>query len=144
MPLVKWTPSFFDQFNQFDEIFKELAPLSNMAVGLYPALDIYQDDKNVIVEAQLAGVDPEKVELSIDNDVLTLEGIVEKKTEVDEKNYYRKEIKCGSFHRSVALPAAVQGDKAKAVYENGVLKITVPKEVKDRVKPIKIKVAKKK
>ncbi len=143
MPLIKWTPSLFDQFDQFDQFFKDLSPLANVPLGLYPALDIYQDDKNVIVEAQLAGVDPDKVELGIDNDILTLEGIIEKKTEIDEKNYYRKEIKSGSFHRAVALPAAVQADKAKAVYENGVLKITIPKEVKDRVKPIKIKVAKK-
>lgn len=144
MPLIKWTPSFFDQFDQFDQFFKELAPLSNMPLGLYPALDIYQDDKNVYVEAQLAGVDPDNVELGIDNDILTLEGRVERKTEVDEKNYYRKEIKSGSFHRAVALPAAVQSDKAKAIYENGVLKITIPKEIKDKIKPIKIKVAKKK
>lgn len=144
MPLIKWTPSLFDQFDQFDQFFKELSPLANAPLGLYPALDIYQDDKNVIVEAQLAGVDPDKVELGIDNDILTLEGIIEKKTEIDEKNYYRKEIKSGSFHRAVALPAAVQADKTKAVYENGVLKIVIPKEVKDRVKPIKIKVAKKK
>lgn len=142
MPLIKWTPSLFDQFNQFDDMFSELSPVSGLtASGAYPALDIYQNEKNVMVEAQLTGINPADVKLSIDNDVLTLEGKVEKKTEVDEKNYYRKEIKCGSFHRSVALPAAVDGNQAEAVYEDGVLKISIPKESRNKAKSIQIKMA---
>lgn len=142
MPLIKWTPSLFEEFNDLENVFRDISPLGS--AGLYPALDIYQDEKNVIVEAQLAGIEPQDVELSVANDVLTLEGKVEKKTEVDEKNYYRKEIKCGSFHRSVALPAAVLGEQAQAVYEHGVLKITIPKELKQKTTPIKIKVGSKK
>jgi len=143
MPLIKWTPSFLEQMDEFDDMFKHMSPFSENIPGIYPAVDIYQDDHNVIVEAQLAGIEPTDVELSIHNDVLSLRGKLEKKTEIDEKNYYRKEIRSGQFHRSVALPADVLADAADAVYENGVLKITIPKEEKKQVKEIKIQVNKK-
>lgn len=142
--MIKWTPSLFEQFNEFDDVFKALAPLSNNPTGMYPAVDIYQDDKHVIVEAQLAGIDAKDVEVSIENDVLTLEGKVEKKTEVDEQHYYRKEIRSGSFHRAVALPSSVEGDKAVAEYDQGVLKVTIPKQTQKEKRAIKITVNKKK
>lgn len=107
--------------------------------GFVPALDVYQDNDNVIIETPLPGIDPEKVNISVANDVLTIEGSSEKKTEVDEKDYYRKEIRAGSFHRAVALPASVNGEKASAEYKDGVLKITIPKE--ERAKPKQIKIS---
>ncbi len=112
--------------------------------GYVPAVDMYEDKDNVVVEAQLAGMDPEQVEISIDNDVLCIKGESEKKSEVDEKNYYRKEIRRGSFYRSIQLPAHVDGDKASATAEDGVLKITIPKAASAKPKTIKIKKAKKK
>ncbi len=144
MALIKWTPSFLEQLDDFDDIFNHMSPLSQNLPSVYPAIDIYQDDKNIVVEAQLAGVEPKNVELSVKSDVLILKGTIEKKTEIDEQNYYRKEIRSGSFNRSVALPAAVIADKAEALYENGVLKITIPKEKKEQEKEIKIKLANKK
>ncbi|MGB0757103.1 MAG: Hsp20/alpha crystallin family protein [Patescibacteria group bacterium] len=143
MPLIRWTPSLLESMDEFDDVFKRISPLSNDVTTVYPALDIYQNETSVIVEAQLAGVNPEDVELSVENDILTLQGKLEKTTEIDEDNYYRKEIRKGSFHRSVALPAAVDADKSDAVYENGVLKITIPKEAKKETKTIKIKTTKK-
>ena len=133
MSLIKWTPMSLDPFDEMDRFFDFSAP-----TNFTPAIDVWQDDNNVFAECPLAGVDPKDVEVSVENDVLTVEGQSEKKTEVDEKNYYRKEMRYGAFHRAVALPAAVNGDKAKAEFENGILKITVPKE--ERVKPKKIAV----
>ena len=78
-----------------------------------------------------------------ENNVLTIEGKSEQKTEVDEKNYYRKEVRCGSFHRSVALPTAVDASKAKAEYEEGMLKIRIPKDEKELPKSIKVDIKKK-
>ncbi len=103
-----------------------------------PAIDMYEDKDNVIVEAQLAGIDPENVDVSIENDVLTVKGEGEKKNEVEDKNYYRKEIRRGSFYRNIPLPTGVEGDKANAVAEDGVLKITVPKTTEKKSKTIKI------
>ena len=103
-----------------------------------PAVDMYEEDNNVVVEAQLAGVDPKDVDLSIDNDVLTLRGRSEKKNEVDEKDYYKKEIVQGNFYRNIPLPASVKGEEAKAVAEEGVLKVTIPKAEEKRSNKIEI------
>ncbi|NCP17040.1 Hsp20/alpha crystallin family protein [Candidatus Kuenenbacteria bacterium] len=139
MSLIKWTP-MLDPFNEMDRFFDSFPSqgLSSFA----PAVDVWEDENNVYVETPLPGVDPEKVNISVENDVLTIEGSAEKKSEVDEKNYYRKEVKYGSFHRAVALPSAVKADEAKAEYAAGVLKISVPKE--ERAKPKKVKVVVKK
>ena len=104
-----------------------------------PAIDMYEDKDSVIVETQLAGIDPNEVEISIENDVLSIKGESEKKSEVDDKNYYRKEIRRGSFYRSIHLPTHVLGDKAEAVAADGVLKITIPKREETKPRQIKIK-----
>lgn len=145
MALIKWTP-FLDNFEEMDKMLTDYPSgmRSMMSTGGFmPAVDMYEDKDNVIVETQLAGVDPEKVEIAIENDVLTIKGESEKKSEIDEKNYYRKEIRRGSFYRSVQLPTHVVGDKANAEASDGVLKITIPKALEAKPKTIKIKTSKK-
>ena len=141
-PLIKWTP-FLEPFEDMDKMFSELMPANKGMAGFMPAVDVYEDKNNVIVETQLAGVDPEKVDISIENDVLSIKGESEKKSEVEDKNYYRKEIRRGSFYRSVPLPAHVLGDKASAAAEDGVLKVSIPKAPKTKPRSIKIKTKKK-
>jgi len=143
MSLIKWTP-FIEPFEEMDKMFNNFTPaLSGKQSAFTPAVDMYEDEENVIVETQLAGIDPEKVEISIENDILCIKGESEKKSEIDEKNYYRKEIRRGSFYRSVALPARVNGDKATALAEDGVLKILIPKAPETKPKTIKIATKKK-
>lgn len=103
-----------------------------------PAIDMYEDKDNVIVETQLAGIDPAKVDIAIENDILSIKGEAEKQSEIDEKNYYRKEIRRGSFYRSIQLPTHCLGNEAKAKSEDGILKITIPKA--PEAKPNKIKI----
>jgi HSP20 family protein len=105
-----------------------------------PAMDIYQDKDNVIVEAPLAGIDPEKVDISIENDVLTISGSTEEKREVKREDYYRKEVREGSFCRSVILPMPVKADRAEASSEKGMLKIIIPKAEEAKRKKISVKV----
>ncbi len=136
MSLIKWSP-MPEPFNDWDKLF-EGWPAGTAA----PAVDVWEDENNVYVEAPLPGIDAEKVDISIENDVLTLGGENKKKSEIDEKDYYRKEVRYGSFHRAVALPSAVKGDKAKADYEDGVLKVTIPKEERARPKKVKVNVKK--
>lgn len=144
-PIIKWTPFFPETsgFEDMDKMFSEFMPALRGAQGFMPAIDMYEDKENVIVETQLAGVDPEKVEISVENDILTVKGESEKKSEVEEKNYYRKEIRRGSFYRSVPLPTHVLGDEASASAEGGMLKITIPKAPEAKPKTIKIEVKKK-
>lgn len=144
--LIKWSP-FLEPFEDMDKMFQDFFPAvqgrTPMQSGYVPAIDMYEDKNSIIVETQLAGIDPEKVEISIENDVLIIKGESEKKSEVEEKNYYRKEIRRGSFFRSVPLPAHVEGDKASAIAESGVLKIAIPKAQESKPKTIKIETKKK-
>jgi HSP20 family protein len=142
MALIKWSPFFSGGWDDMDRSFSDFMPTVSNKQGFTPAVDMYEDKDNVIVETQLAGIDPEKVDISIENDVLCIKGEGEKISEVDDKNYYRKEIRRGSFYRSIPLPAHVVGDEASAVAEGGVLKITIPKT--SEVKPKKIKIVNKK
>ncbi|MHC1591326.1 MAG: Hsp20/alpha crystallin family protein [Candidatus Helarchaeales archaeon] len=113
-------------------------PMGRRMRQMVPAIDMYEDEENVIVETALAGIDPEKVNITVEDDVLKIEGSSEHKSEVEDKNYYRKEMRSGSFTRQVALPKRVKSDETKAEYTDGILKITLPKT--DDIKPKKIKV----
>ena len=75
----------------------------------------------------------------MEDNVLHVSGSNEHKSEVDEKNYYRKEVRYGAFNRVVALPKAVVGDKADATFDKGILKITMPKAEEAKPKSIKVK-----
>jgi len=142
MSLIKWTP-FFSDFDDMDKMMESMLPaVRGSQFGFTPAVDVYEDKDNIIVETQLAGIDPEKVDISIENNVLCIKGESEKKSEVEDKNYYRKEIRRGSFYRSIPLPTKVDGDKASAVNEGGVLKVVVPKAPEVKPKSIKIQTKK--
>jgi len=140
--IIRWNP-FFDSFeDNFNDMFERFPQLTaQKRAGFMPAVDMYEEGENVIVETQLAGIDPENVEISVENDVLCIKGEAEKTSEVDDKNYYRREIRRGSFYRSIPLPAHVRGEQAEAVAKNGVLKITIPKA--EEAKPKKIEIKKK-
>jgi HSP20 family protein len=140
MSIIKWNPFLED--NYFDDAFKtmsDFAPVVRGANGFMPAIDMYEDKNNVIIETQLTGIDPEKIDISIENDVLYIKGEGEKKTEVEEKNYYRKEIRRGSFYRSIPIPTKVLEDQASAIADGGILKISIPKALEIKPKTIKIK-----
>ncbi len=142
MAIIRWSP-FLEPFEDMEKMFSEFMPaLRGDKSGFVPAVDVYEDKDNVIVESQLAGIDPEKVDISIENNVLSIQGRSEKRSEVEDKNYYRKEIRQGSFYRSVPLPKQVIGDKASASAEDGVLKIVIPKAPEAKPKMIKIKTKK--
>lgn len=109
--------------------------------GIVPPVDMYETKDAVVVETPVAGIDPKHLEISIDNGMLSIKGTSERKTEVDDKNYYRKEVRHGTIYRQVALPAAVSESKTEASYENGILKIHMPKA--GAKKAIKVEVKKK-
>ncbi len=143
MSIIKWTP-FFPEFDDMEEAMNSMLPtVRGKQFGFTPAVDMYEDKDSIIVETQLGGINPDNVDISIENNVLCLKGESEKKSEVDEKNYYRKEIRRGSFYRSISLPTKVDGENAKAINEDGILKITIPKAPEVKPKTIKIENIKK-
>lgn len=143
MSLIKWTP-FFSDFDDMDKMMESMLPtVRGNQFGFTPAVDMYEDKDNIVIETQLGGIDPDKVDIAIENNVLSIKGESEKKSEVDDKNYYRKEIRRGSFYRSIPLPTKVDGENASAVNEDGILKITIPKAPEVKPKTIKIQSKKK-
>ncbi len=135
MSLIKWSP-FFEPFDPMDKMFENMVAQSRG--GLIPAIDVYDKQNAIVIETALPGVLSGDVELAIDGGVLTIRGKSERKTEVDDKNYYRKEIRSGSFMRQVALPPGIDETKALAGFKDGILKIEFPKLEKDQTKTIKI------
>lgn len=143
MALVKWSPFFFEPFDSMNKMFDEMPSGMTPRNGgsIIPPVDIYETEEAVVVETPMPGVDPDQLQISIDNGVLTMKGTSERKTEVDDKNYYRKEVRTGSLFRQVPLPSRVQEGEAQASFENGILKIILPK-AQER-KAINVKVTKK-
>lgn len=111
MSLTRWSPF-------------EMTP---DAGALIPPVDVYETENAVVVESPVPGVELEKIEVTVEDGVLTIRGEDERRSEVDEKNYYRKEVRHGSFSRSVQLPVPVIGDKAETTVEKGILRISLPK-----------------
>ncbi len=121
--------NFEEDLEESDEELEEEGQLS---------VDVYQDKNNIIVKSTIAGVEPEDVDVSFDNDMLTIRGKRKKDLTIDEGNYFYQECYWGSFSRSIILPVDVKTDKINASIKNGILTITLPKTKKKDVN-IKIK-----
>ncbi|MBX7171187.1 MAG: Hsp20/alpha crystallin family protein [Pyrinomonadaceae bacterium] len=104
-----------------------------------PSVDIFENQDKIVLEAELAGMKPEDVDISIENNIITLKG--ERKFEKNEEseNYHRVERSYGSFVRSFTLPRTVVSDEADASFENGILKVTLPKREEAKARKIEIK-----
>jgi len=105
-----------------------------------PSLDVSETKKDIVVKAELPGIDPKDIDISLTNDLLTIKGEKKQEKEEKEENYHLFERSYGSFTRSIRLPREVQSDKINASYKNGVLKVTLPKSEEAKKKEIKIKV----
>ncbi len=103
-----------------------------------PEVDITEDADTITVRTEIPGMVREDIEIDVANGILSIKG--EKKEEKEEKNktWHRREVRYGSFARSFTLPTDVKSDEAKASYENGVLKIVLPKEEKALHRKIEI------
>ncbi len=103
------------------------------------AIDVYQTKDSVVVKSTIAGVKPEDIDISINNDMLTIRGTRKMKDEIQEENYFYQECYWGTFSRSIILPMEVKTDKIDATIENGVLTITLPKAQTTKQISVKIK-----
>ncbi len=112
------------------------------APGFVPPVDVYEDEQNIVVTAELPGIEEKDLNISVENNVLTITG--ERKMEKEEKkeNFQRIERRYGRFTRSFTLPATVDAENVSADFTNGILKITLPKLAEAKPKQIKISVGK--
>ncbi len=105
----------------WDEMSEEIEEEGQLAV------DVYQDKKNIIIKSTIAGVEPDDIDISIDNDMITIRGRREKQRDIAEDDYFYQECYWGGFSRSIILPVEVEAEGIEAGMRNGVLTITLPK-----------------
>ena len=104
-----------------------------------PSVDIYENKEQIVLEAELPGMNREDFDLTVENNVITLRGERRFEKKEDTDNYHRVERAYGSFTRSFTLPNTVSGDGAAADYRNGVLRVTLPKREETKARRIEIK-----
>jgi len=103
------------------------------------AIDMYETADSVVVRTAVPGVKPEDIDITITANTLTIAGEAKAEEKVEEGNYIRRERRYGRFSRSVTLPSGVQGEKAEATFEHGLLTLTIPKAEEAKPKVIKVK-----
>ncbi len=102
-------------------------------------VDVFQTENDIIIQAIVAGVKENDLDISITQDMITIRGERENKTETTKEDYYYQELYWGAFSRSILLPQEINPDEAEANLKNGVLTIKLPRLDKERVKKVKIK-----
>jgi len=105
-----------------------------------PSLDVSETKGDLVVKAELPGIDPKNIDISLNEGVLTIKGEKRREKEEKEEGYHLVERSYGSFTRSIRLPREIQNEKINASYKNGILKITLAKSEEAKKKEIKIKV----
>ena len=102
-------------------------------------IDVYQTPNEIVIKSTVAGVNPEDIDISISNDMVTIKGSRRKDEDVRTEDYYYQECYWGAFSRSVILPVDVEADRTEASFKNGVLTIRLPKIEKVKTRKIKVK-----
>ena len=103
------------------------------------SVDVYSTDKEIVIKSTIAGVQVEDIDISINNDMLTIRGERQQETEDKLQDYYYQECYWGPFSRSVILPVEVDADQAKASMKNGILTIRLPKVEKIKTRKISVR-----
>ncbi len=142
MDLIPYQP-----FRDLEKIFDKWAEnFHDMQLGDFPSIseprmDVYETKDNIVAEVEMPGIDPKSVSVSVEDNLLKVEGKKQEKVEEKKKGYLRKEIRSGYLRRMVLLPAEAKVGKAKAEFKNGLLKVEIPKAkvTKANKKNIKVK-----
>jgi HSP20 family protein len=149
---VQRPTGWFSPFERMEELFEDFhrrpfgrpwwpsLPSLFEKVELSPSVDIYEEKDNIIVKAEIPGMEKKDIEVSLTDNSITISGDKKKEKKVEKKDYYHYESSFGSFSRSFSLPSEVQTDKAKASFKGGVLKVTIPKTEEAKKKKKKVEV----
>ena len=151
MAIVRWEPfrdlvGLQDRMNRlFDESYRGARPGADedwaLGASWAPAVDIFEQDGNIVLKAELPGVDAKDVDIRVENNMLTLRGERKFDKEVKRENYHRVERAYGTFTRSFTLPTVVDTEKIKAEFKDGVLRVTLPKREEAKPKQIQVQAA---
>lgn len=145
--------SFFSPFNDMDRWFEDAFParMRRRSYGKWPSLgefrpfqgrmptvDVIDRDKEIIVRAEIPGVDKKDLDISVTEDSVSIKGSVKHEEKEEKGEYYRRETSSGSFSRSVTLPSEVDSSKVKATFKDGVLEMTLPKVKQSKRKKVSV------
>jgi HSP20 family protein len=116
----------------FDNFFRgfNMEPFESRMGVFSPKVDVNETDREIKISAELPGMDEKDIDVSLQNDILTIKGEKKEEKEDKGKDYYRMERSYGSFSRTIPLPVEVETDKVEAKFKKGVLSITLPKTPK--------------
>ena len=124
----------------FDRIWEGGLPEVTTPLGEWtPALDLFEHEDNIVLKAEIPGIDPKDVQVTLNNQMLTISGEKKYEKELKDEKFYRMERASGSFARTVNLPTPVDGSKVSALFKNGILTVTLPKTAAAKGSMIPIK-----
>lgn len=126
---------FGSRFPFMQPLFRGVGRAARAGQGWAPSADIYEKDGNLVVKAELPGVDRNDVSVTVENGDLVIQGERRADDEVDEESYYRMERFTGSFYRRFSLPDGVDEDRISAEFKDGVLRVQVPRPTGDEEAP---------
>jgi HSP20 family protein len=145
MAITRWDPFREVQTlqNRMNSLFRDMNgdndPLTT--ASFVPAVDIYEDDKKVVLKLEVPGIDEKDLDVRMENHTLTVKGERKLETEEKEENFHRIERRYGSFFRAFTLPTTVDAEHIKANYRNGILRLELAKKPEAQPKQIKVDVA---
>lgn len=127
----------------FEDFTRGLDVAGQAQVSLVPSIDVAETDKEIVITAEMPGLERKDVEISVEDNVLTIRGEKKVESQKDDKNknYHLSERSYGMFYRMLQLPAGVDPSKIQATMSNGVLKITIPKPARSETKKIEVREA---
>ena len=134
--LTRWDPFASELRARLDRMFDERLDGGDRVWT--PAIDVVRDDGHLVVRADLLGINPEEVNIEVEDDILTISGTHEERTDGEDKGYVRRERQYGSFSRSMALPGGVDAKKITASARDGVVEVTIPLPKEARKEPVRI------
>jgi HSP20 family protein len=150
MAITRWDPfrELYSLQNQLNRLFQDSYGNNQSGQGqgdeflstssFVPPVDVYEDEHNVFIRAEVPGIDPNDLDIKVENNVLTIRGERKWNKEEKEENFHRVERRYGSFTRSFTLPNTVNTDDVNASYNNGVLELKLGKRAEAKPKQIKV------
>ncbi len=148
MAIVGWEPfsNLLTAQRDFDRLFKEafnpFVSEGDISTRTWaPPVDIYENENDIVLKAELPGIEPKDVEVKVEDNTLYLKGERKFEKEVKNESYHRVERSYGSFARSFSLPNSISTDKVKAEFKDGLLTLTLPKREEAKPRTVKIDVS---
>lgn len=145
MNIVRWRPmrDIMNLRNEFDRLFEEAFDMTSSrwqtATNWWLDLDVREDEDKYVVKASVPGIDPEDIDITLANNVLTIRGETKAEETKEGEQYHLRERRYGRFARSLTLPASVNTDAVEAMCDNGVLTLEIPKAEEAKPRRISVK-----